>query len=175
MVVAALAHSAAPRLSRCYVTDIAAFKRLVWKLVQFGALLGTAMFVVAVAFGRPLLALLYTPEYAAHAHVFSWLMVAGGLGYIARFLVWSMTAARCFKAQAPLYAVALLTLGGFCFWLIPGHGLLGAAWAICTGMAVLLVGSMLVNVYAVRAQARALREQDARAHTTPGVSETDVR
>ncbi len=175
MVVAALAHSAAPRLSRCYVTDIAAFKRLVWKLVQFGAMLGMAMVVVAVAFGRPLLTVLYTPEYAAHAHVFSWLMVAAGLGYVARFLVWSMTAARCFKAQAPLYVVALLTLGGLCFWLIPVHGLLGAAWAICMGMTVLLIGSMLVNVYAVRAQARALREQEAREHTTPGVSETDVR
>jgi O-antigen/teichoic acid export membrane protein len=174
MVVGALAHSAAPRLSRHYVTDIAEFKRLVRRLVQFGVMLGVAMLVISVLFGRTLLTVLYTPEYAAHVEVFSWLMVAAGLGFVARFLVWSMTAARCFRAQAPLYAAALLILGGLCFWLVPAHGLLGAAWAICLGMMALLVGAVVVNVRAVKAQARVLEEQEVRASTPRGVSEIDV-
>ncbi len=169
MVVGALGQSAAPRLSRYYVTDIAEFKRLVWRLVQFGAMLGVAMLVVSVLFGRTLLTALYTPEYAAHVEVFSWLMVAAGLGFVARFLVWSMTAARCFRAQAPLYLAALLILGGLCFWLVPAHGLLGAAWAICLGMVVLLAGAVVVNVRAVTAQARLLEEQEAREHTTGSI------
>ncbi len=153
MVVAALAHSAAPRLSRRYVRDVAAFKRLVWKLVQFGAALSAFGLLVALVAGRQVLTVLYRAEYGAHADVFAWLMLAAGLGYVARFLVCSMTAARYFKAQAPLYAGALLVLGGLSFWLIPPFGLLGAAWAICAGMLVLLLGSALVNVHAVRARA----------------------
>jgi hypothetical protein len=33
------------------------------------------------------------------------------LGFVARFLVYSMTAARCLKAQTPLYAVSLAVVG----------------------------------------------------------------
>ncbi len=179
MVVGALAQSAAPRLSRSYVGDIGEFKRLVWKLVQFGALFGLMMLLAAVLFGRTVLTVLYTSEYAVHAKVFAWLMVAAGVGYIARFLVCSMTAARYFKAQAPLYAVALLILLILSLWLIPSHGLLGAAWAICVGMLALLLGSIAVNVCAVRARSTLGRPRPtslgARVHTGGGEVEVDIR
>jgi O-antigen/teichoic acid export membrane protein len=154
MVVGALSASASPRLSRTYIEDIAGFKRLIWKLVQFGTAFGVGVFLLSLFFGREILTFLYTPEYAAHVDVFVWLMVAAAFGYVARFLVWSMTAARYLKAQAPLYAVTLLVLGGLCVLLTPAHGLLGAAWAICAGMLTLLVGAAAVNVHAVRARRR---------------------
>ncbi len=179
MVVGALAQSAAPRLSRSYVSDIGEFKRLVWKLVQFGAMLGLPMLLAAVLFGRTVLTVLYTSEYAVHAKVFAWLMVAAGTGYVARFLVCSMTAARYFKAQAPLYAIALLILLVLSLWLIPPYGLLGAAWAICVGMLALLLGSIAVNIYAVRARSTLGRPRrtspSERAHAGRGESEVDVR
>jgi O-antigen/teichoic acid export membrane protein len=153
MVVGALAHSAAPRLSRRYVRELTAFKRLVWKLVQFGAALGAAGLLASIFFGRQILTALYKAEYAAHVGVFEWLMAAAAIGYVARFLVCSMTAARFLRAQAPLYALALVVLGVLSFWLIPRWGLLGAAWALTAGMAALLIGAAWVNVMAVRSRA----------------------
>jgi O-antigen/teichoic acid export membrane protein len=155
MVIGALSASASPRLSRRYIQDISAFKRLIWKLVQFGIAFGVSILLLSVFFGREILSVLYTPEYAAHADVFAWLMLAAAFGYVARFLVWSMTAARYLKAQTPLYAAALLVLSTLCVWLIPTHGLLGAAWAICAGMLALLVGASLVNLHAIRARTQA--------------------
>jgi len=150
MIVAALAHSAAPRLSQTYTRDIEEFKSLVWKLVQFGSVLGLAGVLIALFWGRQFLTLLYTAEYAVHAQVFVWLMLAAAFGFLARFLVCSMTAARCFKAQAPLYAIALLVLAALSVWLVPQAGLLGAAYSICLGMAVLFLGTVGINIRAVR-------------------------
>jgi O-antigen/teichoic acid export membrane protein len=154
LVVGALSSSAAPRLLRRYVLDLGAFERLTWKLVWFGAGLGGLALVVSLLFGRQVLTALYTPEYAAHSAAFVWLMLAAGIGFVARFLVCSMTAARYFKAQAPLYAGALLVLGGVSVWLIPRFGLVGAAWGVCAGMLALLIGSIGVNVHAIRARAK---------------------
>jgi len=153
LVVGALAQSAAPRLARHYVEDRAAFARLLWKLVQFSAALALGGVLLAVLFGRPFLSLLYKPEYAAHADVFAWLMLAAGLGYISRFLVSSMTAARRIRAQAPLYALSLLVLAALCFYLVPNYGLAGAAWAICAGVAIVLIGAAAVNLRALRSPA----------------------
>ena len=156
MVVSALANSAQPRLSRSYIYDLPAFMRLAWKLVQFGVVLGGGAVIVALLFGRPLLAFFYTPEFARNADVFVWIMVAAGLGYIARFLVYTMTAARYLKAQAPLYASALAAISVLSWWLVPIHGLLGAAWAICVGMTVLVLGALAVNIHAVRTRSAAV-------------------
>ena len=155
MVVAALATSASPRLSRQYITDIRSFRRLVWRLVQFGMALGGIVVVIALLFGKPLLAVLYEPDYARYVNVFLWLMGAAAIGYIARFLVYSMTAARYLKAQAPLYALSLAAVGVLSLMLVPAHGLRGAAWASVAGSVVLLLGAAAVNAHAVRARFRA--------------------
>jgi O-antigen/teichoic acid export membrane protein len=150
MVVNALAQSAAPRLARHYVDDLAAFVRLRWQLVRFGLALGATGVILAYLVGRPLLTALYRAEYAAHADAFVWLMGAAGIGYVARFLVGSMTAARRFRAQAPLYALTLITVAGLSMLLVPRYQLVGAAWAICGCMTVLLIGAIIVNIQAVR-------------------------
>jgi O-antigen/teichoic acid export membrane protein len=150
IIVGALANSATPRLSRSYVHDIAGFTRLVWKLVKFGAILGGGFLLISLLLSRQLLTLAFTSDYARHPEVFIWLMVAAGLGYVARFLVYSMTAARQLKAQTPLYALTLGAIGGLSAWLIPAYGLLGAAWAVCGGMLVLLAGALAVNLHAIR-------------------------
>jgi len=158
MVMGALSQSTTPRLSRAYLHDLPEFKRLLGKLLQFASALAAGGLLVAVFFGRPFLAVVYEPEYAAYANVFAWLMAAAGFGYIARFLVSSMTAARYLKAQAPLYAVTLTTLSGLCVVLVPKYELLGAAWAICAGMLTLLLGAAAVNVHAIRTRSRLLPE-----------------
>ena len=154
MVVMALAQSAAPRLARYFASDLAAFRRLVWGLMRFGLGLGVVGVLLALIVGRQLLSALYRPEYAAHAHVLVWVMAAAAVGYLARFLVCAMTAARHLWAQAPLYALAALACAAASYWLIPRYGLRGAAWAMGTAMLVLLLGAAAVNLYAVRRGAK---------------------
>lgn len=160
MVVSALANSAQPRLSRRYIHDLPAFTRLAWKLVQFGAVLGGGAVIVALLFSRPLLTFIYTPEFARNADAFVWIMLAAGIGFVARFLVYTMTAARYLKAQAPLYALALAVIGALSWVLVPHHGLRGAAWASCAGMVILLLGAAAVNLHAVRARSRAVSQDE---------------
>jgi O-antigen/teichoic acid export membrane protein len=150
MVVNALAQSAAPRLARHYVEDLRAFRRLRWQLVRVGLALGGGGVVAAIAFGRQFLTTLYRPEYAAHAPAFVWIMAAAGVGYLARFLVASMTAARRFRDQAPLYALTLTAVAALCAVLVPRFHLLGAAWAVCGAMVVLLLGAIAINVQVTR-------------------------
>jgi O-antigen/teichoic acid export membrane protein len=152
MVVSALANSAQPRLSRRYLHNIGAFRRLVWKLVQFGLALGAVAVIMVILLGRPFLAVFYTPEFAEHADAFVWIMLAAGVGFVARFLVYSMTAARYLRAQAPLYAAVLAVVAALSWRLVPAHGLNGAAWASCAGMLVLVLGAGAVNLHAVRAR-----------------------
>ncbi len=152
-VVRALGQSAAPRLARYYVDDVAAFKRLLWRLVAIGLVFGGAGVIVAALFGRDILAVLYRRDYAAHHQVFVWLMVAAGVGYVASLLGYSMTAARYLKAQAPLFAAIGAATAGGCAWLVPARGLMGAAWAMCAAAVAQLLGCVAINVHAVRSRA----------------------
>jgi O-antigen/teichoic acid export membrane protein len=150
MIVNALAQSAAPRLAKHYVNDARAFRRLMWHLVRFALVLGASGIAISLLFGRQLLTVMYRAEYGAHAGVLVWLMVAACLGYIARFLVATITAARRLRAQAPLYALTLATVAGLSALLIPRFGLTGAAWAMCGAMTVLLAGTIIIHTQAVR-------------------------
>ncbi len=150
MVVGALAQSASAELSRRYVQDLPGFLRLLWRLVAFGAALGAAGIVLAMSLGREILSLLYRAEYAAQSNVLVWVMVAAGLGYVARFLIVGTSAARSFRAQAPLYAFALAVVAaGSKLW-VPRAGLVGAAWALSAGAAAMLAGAAFILARALR-------------------------
>lgn len=149
MIVAALAQSASPRLARHYVTDIRAFTQLLLKLLAFGAAIGVVGLLLVAGFGRQVLSIIYRPDYATHTTAFFWLMVAAGLTYAAKFLIISMIAARQFRAQTPLYALMLLVIALLCSWWVPTHGLLGAAYALCVGTLLLLVGAAYINARAI--------------------------
>lgn len=130
MVVGALAESASPRLAKYYAMgDETAFWRLLLKLVGIGALLGGIGVLVTHIAGREILSLLYRSDYAEQADLLIWLMVAAGIGYIATFLGYGMTAARYFRIQLPLFVSVTGISAIACVWLIPTHGLYGAAIA----------------------------------------------
>jgi O-antigen/teichoic acid export membrane protein len=149
-LVGALGQAATPRLAKYYAGgDRHAFVALLLKLVSIGFVLGISAVVVALVAGRQVLTLLYQPEFAQHTTLFVWLMVAGGISYIASFLGHGMTAAQYFHIQLPLFigvtAVSTLT----CFWLIPGLGLIGAALALILASIVQVVISVGVVLYAI--------------------------
>lgn len=150
-VVGALGQAASPRLAAYYADRRArAFRGLLLKLVGIGALLGAAGVTAALLLGGPLLLLIYGPAYAAHADVFVLVMLAGGIGYVSSFLGYGMTAARFFKAQAPLFAVVVTATTLAALALIPPLGMRGAALALIASFSVQLSGSLALNLYALR-------------------------
>jgi O-antigen/teichoic acid export membrane protein len=149
MVVSALGQSATPRLAQYYAAANGhAFRKLLFRLAGLGAALGVAGMVVVALWGRPILTLLYRPDYAAYADVLVWLMAAAGIGYVASFLGYGMSAARHFRIQAPLFAAVTVAVGLACLWLVPKNGLLGAAQATLVGSLVNLVGCVAVIAHA---------------------------
>lgn len=151
MVVSALAESASPRLAKYYAAgNSTAFRTLLLKLVGVGLMLGMGGVFVAVVAGKPILTLLYRPEYAERADLFAWLMVAAGMGYVSSFLGYGMTAARYFRVQMPLFVLVTGSCAIACFWLIPTQGVRGAAIALIIGAIVQVVFSLGVIVYALQ-------------------------
>jgi O-antigen/teichoic acid export membrane protein len=132
MVVNAVGQSASPRLAQYYAQrQAAAFWALVLKLMGIAALIAVGGIAMAVWFGPEVLALLYRPEYAQHAEVLVWVMVAAGISYIASCLGYGITATRAFgRLLLPYLGVAALTLAAAA-WLIPSRGLIGGAWTLC--------------------------------------------
>ena len=150
MVVSALAESASPRLAKYYAAgNSTAFGTLLLKLVGVGLMLGAGGVFVAVVAGRPILTLLYKPEYAERADLFLWLMVAAGILYVSAFLGYGITAARYFRVQMPLFVLVTGSSAIACFCLIPTMGLRGAAIALIVGAIVQAVFSFAVIAYAV--------------------------
>lgn len=143
-ITSALGQSAAPRLARHYAAgESHEFRVLLLKLMLIAALLGGAGILVALIAGRPMLTLLYQPEYAARNDVFAWLLVGAGVSYFASFIGYATTAARYFKLQPVIFTVCAASTITICAVLIPTYGLLGAAWAIGLTFVIQLVLMMI--------------------------------
>lgn len=153
-VVQALGRSASPRLAKYYSAKKAgAFRRLTLILIGIGVLLGSGGVLVALIAGRPILTLFYGPEYALPG-LFGLLMLGAGLDYVATMALFVITSARYFSVQLPLQLLTTGSVALACYWLIPVHGLLGAAVALIVGY---LVRVATLFVVAWRAQ-RALHK-----------------
>ena len=152
-VVGALGQTVTPRLAQYFAFgQRRAFIRLLSQMVLLGAGLGVAGVAGALLLGRPLLTLLYRPEYAQRLDVFASLMVATGLSYVISFLGYAMTAARRFRPQLPLFAVSAVATTIFCALLVPRYGMLGAAYALTATALIRLTGSGVVIWHALESQ-----------------------
>jgi len=130
-VVGAIGQSASPRLARHYAEgDGPAFRRILGRLVSACAAIGVLGLVVAVVAGRPLLTLLYRPEYAEHQGAFLWIMVAASFSYVGGILGVAVTSARWFHGQTYIHAASLAVVLALNAFLVPRAGLEGAGIAI---------------------------------------------
>jgi O-antigen/teichoic acid export membrane protein len=154
--VAAIGQSATPRLAQCYAAgQRKPFAWLLLQLIGLGAGLGLAGVAVAYLAGQRLLGVFYGPEYARHNAILVWVMLAAGIGHVAAFGGYGLTAARYFKVQIPLFACVVAATAGACWWLVPGYGMLGAALSLLIAALVQLAGTAVVLAHAVRAPAGA--------------------
>jgi O-antigen/teichoic acid export membrane protein len=159
-VVQALGRSASPRLAKYYASNNAqAFTRLSLQIVAIGFALGLAAFLVAVVAGRPILLLLYGPEYVVPG-LFQLIMLAAGIDYVATMLMFVITSARYYRIQLPLQLVSTAAVAVSCFWLVPLAGLSGAAYALIIGHLLRVAGCLTTAWHARRALDREDAESD---------------
>ena len=125
----ALGQSASPRLAKYYASGKRGkYFGLLLRLTVSGTALGFLGVLIVAGLGPQILTLLYSPEFALHAQVFTWIMIANAVRFAGGFLGYGLTSARYFRVQVPINVVGLLILTVLCYLLIPRYGLLGAAW-----------------------------------------------
>lgn len=159
-VINALGQSATPRLARYYAENqTGPYISLSLKLLGVGVVIAIAGVVVALIGGKPLLSLIYTPEYAEQSDVFVLLMVAGGVSYVASFAGYTMTAARLFRIQTLLFAVTTAVTYFTSQMLIPEQGGRGAVWVLIIAGVVQLIGSLMITAFGIWRIRNAAKDQ----------------
>lgn len=143
MAIGAIGQAAVPRLARLYQSDRSAYRHLLMRLTIPALATGVAGVLLASLAGESILALLYNQTFASYVEPFVWIMVGAGLSYLSSMAGCALTAARIFQSQAWLTLVAALSTALASAVLIPGWHLVGAAWALCIGYAVKLIGQSL--------------------------------
>jgi O-antigen/teichoic acid export membrane protein len=111
-------------------------------------LLGSIGVLVAFVAGRQILTVFYGPEYAL-PELFTLLMIAAGLDYIATMLLFVLTSARYFRIQLPLHILTTSAIAIACFFLIPSYGLAGAATALIIGYLIRMGSCLVAAVYTI--------------------------
>lgn len=133
--------AASPRLARYHAeANPRAFHAVVRRLTLVGVLVGVAGVVAALVAGRPLLAAVYRPEYAAHAHVLVWLTVVAAVQYMGGALAVAATSRRVFWRQVPIQAASVAAGAVVLAVAVPAVGLTGAAWALLASAVVSRAG-----------------------------------
>jgi O-antigen/teichoic acid export membrane protein len=143
-----LANSAIPRMSRLYASGRKVeFRKLLLRLLGIGAVIGLGGLTVSWIISPWLLTIIYSPEYAVHAHVFVLLMSAAAIHFVASMLTSGITSARCFRIQVPMFAVVAATTAMGCARWVPTIGLAGGALAVIGGASTRLVLAAAVMSY----------------------------
>lgn len=150
----ALGESASPRLAEYHARgEQARFRHLLLRMVLLVAGVGAAAMAIVAASGEALLAVLYRPEYATQAGVLLVLILGAMLGYAAVLLQYAMTSLRALRVQPFVLAAAAVVTAAACALLVPRHGNMGAAIAMCLGAVAQAAG----NGWAIRAALRGFR------------------
>ncbi|HEX5432366.1 MAG TPA: hypothetical protein VFW83_10390 [Bryobacteraceae bacterium] len=156
LVTFALSQSATTRLARMFAEGRRRhFAGLLAKLSGLGILVAAIGAPLAYLVGKPILTLVYRPEYADHVGLLALLVVAAGVNTIAAFLFCGVTSARAFRTQVPVYfgAAIVVTLGSAI--LIPRWRLMGAATAVLLSAATVALGGLWVVRGILAPEARA--------------------
>jgi O-antigen/teichoic acid export membrane protein len=151
LIVGAFGQAAIPRLARDYADGrTPAFRVLLGKQLAVAGALGVGGILAAMLGGEALLHLLYGPRYSGYGDLLVWLMGAAAAIYLASALGWAMTAARYFAAQIPLVLAVVGVSTAVCWWMVPTHGLRGAAVAMLIAALVWVAGSGVIVTHGLR-------------------------
>jgi O-antigen/teichoic acid export membrane protein len=151
MVVFALGAPLATAMAQDFADGRRAdFVRRSGKLLGITLTMGIAGLAVAAVAGEFLLRLVYSPEFAANADVFVWVMMGAAMYYVVVMFNDILTTARALWVQSLVWgAAAGATALGAWLW-VPERGVLGAAHAFVLGVAVALVLALASFFWVIR-------------------------
>ena len=115
-----------------------AFLALLGRMTLGGGVVGLVGVLVAAQFGEPILATLYTAEYAPYSYVLVLVVSGAALRFMSDVLQFGIIAARRFWWFTVQYGSVALVATVACAALIPAYGLEGAAWSVLLTFAVQL-------------------------------------
>ena len=143
--------AAAPRLANVFVRgDVRRFKRLVGGMLAVSVGLGVTAVGGALLVGEQIIRVVYGVEFARYVGVFSWVLGAAAVGYLASPLGFAMTAMRIFRVQPLILTVAIAAHVGAAMWLVPRHGLVGATWSWGLGSGIQVAWGAVVVLRGLR-------------------------
>jgi len=128
------------------------------KLSLLGVLVSVAGVPLALLIGRPLLTLIYRPEYGNHVLLLALLVAAAGLSMTGSFLFCGASAARAFRIQVPVYLLGLLVASSGTASLVPRYGMNGAGISLLLSAATTVVGGLFVLRRVLRAGSRGVAQ-----------------
>jgi len=157
IMVTALTHSVVPRLARYYVSSIRAYILLLAKMVGIALMLGGTGILLALVLGRWILTVMFRPDYAEYHSEFVWITVAGAGLFVFSFVNAGLNAARRFRAQILVAAVACMVVLVTARAWIPAHGVMGGAWALLACYLAGTAACAAVLAHSIYNQARVLK------------------
>lgn len=150
-VVSAAGQAVLPRLARYHEAgDLASFKAVLIRLSALALGVGIAGIFVSCLFGRELLSNVYRPEYGRFSTLLTLMMCTATVGYEASVLNFAMNGMRRFRMQLPLFIATNVTCILACAFLLPIHGLNGAALATGAAYGVQLLGAAVIVAHGLR-------------------------
>jgi len=154
-VINAIGQSAMPRLARQYAYgDCRQFAALTAKLAGIATILGGIGVAVIQLAGRPILTLLYRPEYVSYVSLFLWLAVGTAVFLVSNILGYGVNAVRHFRIQMFISVSVALVAALACAFLVPRWNLTGAAIAIILTAAFQAAANATLILYALRSKAK---------------------
>lgn len=137
LVVAAMANAASARMARAAAArDWKTFNRLLRTLVLGGATIGALAVITSAVAGRWLMTLVFSRELTPPRAVLVWLALTSGLVWTYVFLGTALDALRSYRLQPWIHGASTTVIAVAAAMLVPGHGMLGAAWAMLIGFGV---------------------------------------
>ncbi len=143
-LASAVCHAAAPSLGRSAAGDGRRYRGLVLRLLGAAALVTVVLGTGAAAAGRPFLALVYAPDYAAYHRTFVVIVLAAGLGVVNTVAYFALLAARRLGLLLAINSLGLAVTALAGALLIPRFGVEGGALGIVLGGAVMALASVRV-------------------------------
>jgi len=142
LVVSAFGQSIFLPVARaCAALDRTKYRGYGVMAAALGGSLGGVAILAAVLFGRGMLTHLFRAEYGERPDILVRLMIAGMIMFIASGLGYVITAAGSLRPQIPMLLATALAAAATSAWLIPRHGLSGAADAVLVAAFVQLMGT----------------------------------
>ena len=151
IIITSLGQSMAPRLSKLASSNnLLAFNQTLRKLVLFSFSLGLLCFITVFFFGKDILRIIYTPEYANYSNLLTWFTVVSTIDFTSTFFGYALTALKKFKIQPKIAIMWTVSSVFLSYLLIPEYGLFGSVLSLIISSLIRLILQVVVYILSIK-------------------------